>query len=102
MKINSNKSLALEVNAAVNGTVAMVASTPKAVRSANRAYRAVITKLAYVLARLNGSVSALNVFTVVKGLTVADINATVSSIRSEISRNLVEANTTKLRLQAAA
>jgi hypothetical protein len=96
------------INNTVNAVVAMVATTPKAVRATNRTYRPVLISAAYALYNRNGKVTPMNLFTVVEGQTVASIKATVQSIRGEISRNKVAANTAKvialtdkLRAQAA-
>jgi hypothetical protein len=89
------------INNIVNAVVARVATTPKGIRAANRAYRPSLISLAYALFKRNGEVSTLGLFIVSKGLTVEGIQQTVSAIRKEVSATKVAANTLKVRSEAA-
>jgi uncharacterized membrane protein len=95
-KNNITVEAASHINNTVNAVVAMVATSPKAVRATNRAYRPVLISAAYAMKARNGHVTADGLYTVVRGATVERIKATVKSIRKDISAVKVAANTAKV------
>ena len=74
------------------------------VRELNRTLRPALTKLAYALFARNGKVTPMNLYTAAttaEGPNPAHLKAIAASIRHEVAQRKVEANTAKVRAQAA-